>query len=85
MGFNFPSLDILSNLSEMDAIAVDDRFLNKEAVWNDGSRHVPCVSTLEILLALNNRGVISEAQKYALLHRLREGATTPCRSTSLSS
>ena len=36
MGFNFPSLDILSNLSEMDAIAVDDRFLSKEAVWNDG-------------------------------------------------
>jgi hypothetical protein len=73
IGFSFPSLDILSNLSEMDAIAVDDRFLNKEAVWNDGSRHVPCVGTLEILLVLNNRGLISEAQKYALLHRLREG------------
>ena len=70
---SFPSWDILSDLSELDAVAVDDRFLNKEAVWNDGSHHVPSVSTLEILLALNNRGVISEAQKYALLHRLREG------------
>jgi hypothetical protein len=73
MAINFPSLDILSDLSEIDAVAVDDRFLNKEAAWNDGTRQVPCVSTLEILLALNNRGVISEAQKYALLHRLREG------------
>jgi hypothetical protein len=73
MSFSFPSLDILSNLSEIDAVAVDDRLLNKESAWNDGSRHVPCVSTLEILLALNSRGIISESQKYTLLHRLREG------------
>jgi hypothetical protein len=73
MGNSFPSLDILSNLSGMDAIAVDDRFLNKETVWSDGNHRVVCVSTLEIILALNERGVISEAQKYVLLHRLREG------------
>jgi hypothetical protein len=73
MGINFPSLDILSDLSEIDAVAVDDRFLNKESIWNDGTHQAPCASTLEILIALNSRGVISEAQKYALLHRLREG------------
>jgi hypothetical protein len=72
-GTNFPTMDILSNLSDMDAIAADDRFLNKEAVWADGNHRIPCVSTLEIILALNNRGIISEAQKYTFLHRLREG------------
>ncbi|WKA27961.1 HTH domain-containing protein [Bradyrhizobium roseum] len=70
---SFPSLDILSNLSDIDAIAADDRFLNKEAAWSDGSSRIPCVSTLEIIAALNSRGIISESQKYSLLNRLREG------------
>jgi hypothetical protein len=72
-GGGFPSLDIMSNVSEIDVVICDDRFLNKETFWADGTRQVPCASTLDLILALNSRAVISEQQKYELFHRLREG------------
>jgi hypothetical protein len=73
IGPNMPSLDIMSDVSAIDAVVCDDRYLNKEPFWSDGSRRVPCACTLEIILALNNRGVISEQQKHGFLHTLREG------------
>lgn len=73
LNVEFPTMDLLSDLSEADAIAVDDRFLNKEGFWTDGKHRIPCISTLEIIIALNGRGVISESQKYGVLHELREG------------
>jgi hypothetical protein len=72
-GGGFPSLDIMSNVSEMDVVICDDRFLNKEEFWTDGAHRVPCASTPDLILALNSRAVISEQQKRELFHRLREG------------
>ncbi|WP_316176009.1 hypothetical protein [Bradyrhizobium sp. SZCCHNRI1073] len=84
-GIEYPTMDILSDLSDLDAITADDRFLNKERFWTDESHQIPCVSTLEIIIALNGRGVISESQKYDALHRLREGGyyTVPTDSGEL--
>lgn len=70
---SFPSIDIMSDLREVDVIFCDDRMLNKDAFWTDGSRRVATASTLDLLNALNARGKTSENQKYRALHRLREG------------
>jgi hypothetical protein len=72
-GGGFPSLDIMANVSEMDVVICDDRFLNKEEFWADGTHRVPSASTLDLILALNSRAVISEQQKRELFYRLREG------------
>jgi len=72
-GEAFPSLDIMSDLSDVEVVICDDRFLNKEAFWADGKRRAACASTLDILNALNSRAVISEQEKFGFLHRLRKG------------
>jgi hypothetical protein len=59
-GESFPSLDLMSDLSQVDAMICDDRFLNKEIFWADGKWPAPCANTLDILSALNNRAVISQ-------------------------
>lgn len=69
----FPTIDIMSDLTGVDVVICDDRMLNKEAVWSDGKRRVPCANTLDFLDALNVRGRISERQKFAHLHKLRIG------------
>jgi hypothetical protein len=70
-GGSSPSLDIMSDLSEVDVVVCDDRFLNKETFWADGKRQVPCASTLDVIDALNGRAVISEQQKFDFRHQLR--------------
>ena len=69
----FPSIDILSDLTGIDAVICDDRFLNKEPFWTDGAHKVPCASTVDVIAALNSRAVISEQQRYGYFHRLRVG------------
>lgn len=68
-----PSLDLMSDLSGIDIVICDDRFLNKDLFWTDQSRRVPCGNTLDLIYALNNRARISQTQKYEYLHRLRAG------------
>jgi hypothetical protein len=70
-GGSFPSLDIMSDLSGLDVIACDDRYLNREVFWSDGKHQVLCCSTLDIINALNSRAVISEQHKFEVLHQLR--------------
>jgi hypothetical protein len=67
----FPSFDILSDLTDIDAIICDDRFLNKEPFWTDGKRRVLCATTVDVIAALNSRAVISEQQRFDHLYRLR--------------
>jgi hypothetical protein len=67
-----PSLDIMADLSGMDVVICDDRFLNKDLFWADGIRRVPCANTLDLIYALNNRARISQQQKHEYLHKLRE-------------
>lgn len=67
-----PSLDIMADLSGLDVVVCDDRFLNKDLFWEDGIRRIPCANTLDLIYALNNRGRISQQQKYEYLHKLRE-------------
>ena len=67
----FPSFDILSDLTGIDAIVCDDRFLNKEPFWTDGERRVLCGTTVDVIMALNSRAVISEQQRFDYLYRLR--------------
>jgi hypothetical protein len=71
-GGSFPSLDIMSDLAELDVVVCDDRFLNKEIFWSDGKRKVACASTLDVINALNGRAIISEQQKFEFLHQLRK-------------
>jgi hypothetical protein len=68
-----PSLDIMTDLSDIDVIVCDDRFLNKDLFWTDGKHRVPCANTLDLIYALNDRAKISQAQKYEYLHKLRVG------------
>jgi hypothetical protein len=72
-GEGFPSLDLMSDLSQVDTMICDDRFLNEEIFWADGKWRAPCANTLDILSALNSRAVISEQQKFGFLHQLRKG------------
>lgn len=67
-----PSLDIMADLSGVDVVICDDRFLNKDMFWADGIRRIPCANTLDIIYALNDRARISQQQKYEYLHKLRE-------------
>jgi hypothetical protein len=68
-----PSLDIMADLSGLDVVVCDDRFLNKDLFWTDGNHRIPCANTLDLIYALNDRGKISQQQKYEYLHKLREG------------
>ncbi|MCK1658602.1 hypothetical protein [Bradyrhizobium sp. 151] len=67
----FPSIDILTDLTDVDVVICDDRFLNKELFWADGRRRVTCATTIDVITALNSRAVLSEQQRFDLFHRLR--------------
>ncbi|SFV16905.1 hypothetical protein SAMN05192541_126138 [Bradyrhizobium arachidis] len=76
-GEKLPSVDIMSDLSEIDAVVCDDRYLIHEGRWSDGTRAVPCVTTLDLIRALNSRGQLSEPQIYEHHHRLRAAGYHP--------
>lgn len=67
-----PSLEIMTDLSKVDLIVVDDRYLNKDAYWTDGAHRAPTASTFSILNALNARGKLSQPAMWRARHKLRE-------------
>jgi hypothetical protein len=76
-GAKLPSVDIMSDLSGVDLVVCDDRYLIHEARWSDGKRSVPCVTTLDLIHALNSRGQLSDPQIYENYHRLRAAGYHP--------
>jgi hypothetical protein len=67
-----PSLDLMSDLSTITAVAVDDRCLNKLPTWTDGSgHHAVAASTLSILSALRTGNTIDEEADRRARHKLR--------------
>src|SRR5206468_4245081 len=65
-------LEIMSDLSEIDVIVVDDRFLNKDAHWSDGANRASTASTISVLKALNDRGKLAQSAVWRARHKLRE-------------
>jgi hypothetical protein len=67
-----PSLDLMSDLSKITAVVVDDRCLNKLPTWTDPSgRSVIAGSTLSILEALRSHGHIDNEAFWRARHKLR--------------
>ena len=68
------TLHLLADFSGADAVACDDRALNKEAFAQDSSeKRVRAFTTLDIIEELKQRSLISEADRKSLRHRLRVG------------
>ncbi|MFH0298429.1 hypothetical protein AAFX91_14535, partial [Bradyrhizobium sp. 31Argb] len=66
------TLNLLSNLVGADAVAFDDRALNKEPIATDETGHrARMCSTLDLLEELTNRKVLSEDQYRHMRYRLR--------------
>jgi hypothetical protein len=70
-GESFPSLDLISDLSDISVVACDDRFLNKEEFWTDTTRRARTACTLDIIENLRQRGSLVEQQAIAARHKLR--------------
>ncbi|RWB74595.1 MAG: hypothetical protein EOQ50_14880 [Mesorhizobium sp.] len=69
-----PTLDLLSDLADIDVVVADDRCLNKMPNWSDGAgRTVPCATTLDVLASLRRSGRLSEDDYWLARHRLRAG------------
>ncbi|MER9185920.1 HTH domain-containing protein [Mesorhizobium australicum] len=69
-----PTLDLLSDLTAVDAIVVDDRCLNKLPQWIDLSgRTVAAANTLDLLAALAAAGNIDDKAYWRSRHQLRAG------------
>jgi hypothetical protein len=67
-----PSLDLMSDLSAITAVAADDRCLNKLPTWSDGSgHHAVAASTLSILAALKGGNRLDEEAHRRARHKLR--------------
>ena len=61
----------MANLDEVDAVACDDRFLNKAPFWTNPSRGVPTVCSLDLLRSLVGRQELSAAKYQQARHKLR--------------
>jgi hypothetical protein len=68
-----PTLDILSNLMGIDAVACDDRFFNKEPVWSDSRRAVPTVTSVDLLNGLLVSQKLTGNEYRSAVHKLRVG------------
>src|SRR5262249_7327989 len=67
-----PSLDLMSDLSAIAAVVVDDRCLNQLPTGSDSSgRHAATVSVLSILSALQACNTIDEEAHRRARHKLR--------------
>jgi hypothetical protein len=72
---NAPTLDLLSDLSDIDVVVADDRCLNKLPNWTDASgRSVLATSSLSVLAALRRGGQIDNSAYWRARHRLRAAA-----------
>ena len=71
------TLNLLSDLTNVDALVCDDRALNKEnfAADTKGNR-IPCMSTLDLLEELRARGVLSDVDWRSARHKLRIGGAS---------
>lgn len=70
---SFPSLDLLFDQSLFEIVVVDDRFLNKDPVWNHEGQAARTATTLDILVTLRMNEGISELEFWRAMHSLREG------------
>ncbi len=67
-----PALDLMCDLSQINAVVVDDRCLNKLPTWTDSSgRSAVAASTLSILEALRAHKHIDNEVFWRARHRLR--------------
>jgi len=70
--FQSATLDLLCDLSEVDAVCADDRFLNKLANWTDAKgRTAVSTSTLSVLAALHVGKQIDDSAYWRARHKLR--------------
>ena len=68
-----PTLHLLGDLLASDAVAFDDRALNKDAFVEDRARQrARIVTSLDIIEDLHARSIISDADRRAYRHRLRK-------------
>lgn len=69
---DFPTVHLLSNLSNLDTLAIDDRALNKDTFLRPAeSVVVRIATTLDILEELLARGIINGEEHRGYRHRLR--------------
>ena len=67
-----PSLDLMSDLSGVDVIVVDDRCLNRFPSWTDGAgRKAAVATTLDLIANMHGAGLVDENAYYAQRHKLR--------------
>ncbi|MDJ0931295.1 hypothetical protein [Breoghania sp.] len=67
-----PTLDLLSDLTGIDAVVTDDRFLNKLPAWTDGTKHsASAASTIDVLAELRRTGKFDEGTYWAARDKLR--------------
>jgi hypothetical protein len=68
------SLHILLDLMGSDALLVDDRMLNANALITDSLQHqARTITTLDIIEELSARGIIDQERRRSVRHRLRNG------------
>jgi hypothetical protein len=67
-----PSLDIMSDLTNIDIVVVDDRCLNKLPSWTDAAgKHASVGTTIDLITGLHISGQIDDPRYYELRHKLR--------------
>ena len=67
-----PSLDLMSDLSGVDIIVVDDRCLNRFPSWTDGAgRQAAVATTLDLIANMHDTGLVDDNACYAQRHKLR--------------
>ncbi len=81
-----PSLDIMSDLSGIDAVLADDRCLNKLPTWTDGlGNSAKAATTLEVLDELKSGKKLDEDGLWRARHKLRSAGyyAMPSRSDEI--
>lgn len=68
-----PTMALERAMTEMDAVAIDDRAINQHAHWSDpqSGRQTPIVCTLDIIDHLHRSGGITQAELDRCHYRLR--------------
>jgi hypothetical protein len=67
-----PSLDIMSDLTGIDIVVVDDRCLNKLPSWTDSAgKQARVATTIDLITGLRESGQVDDARYYELRHKLR--------------
>ena len=67
-----PTLDIMSDLKDIDVVIADDRCLGKLPTWTDGSgNNAVCSSTLSVLAFLRSKKLIDDEGYWRARDKLR--------------